>query len=172
MAFPAGSPVTGTFQSVLHVIPVRGMGVYPQAGFSAVAFQAGITLGMAALAGGQVLACFAGVARGPFMDWQDRVLVAYLAHIVSKGFMRHAGCIDQAPAFSMGLDCQVLRRKTDVAVDTEFIFMTARAKLRIVPGCDGMGHIKIRVVYVDHAIAQFTHFVGESCLMTIQAEFL
>ena len=53
--------------------------------------------------------------------------------------------------------------------NTEFIFMTAETELRIGAGRNRMGNMKFRTVDIHHVVAWFTHLIGKTGLVAIQA---
>jgi hypothetical protein len=95
--------------------------------------------------------------------------MALLASVGGKSLMGRADNFTQAPGFTVGLDGQIFRSKTGVAFNTEFAFMAVGTELRISTCCYGMRHMELRPVNIDHIVTQFTHFIGKTCLVAIQA---
>ena len=71
MTLATGFAIACFLYSILHIIPVLGMGVDAQACPCTVAGQAGITIRVTALTGDQILAGLTGMTLRPLVGWQD-----------------------------------------------------------------------------------------------------
>jgi len=110
------------------------------------------TFGVAGLAGSQVLARFPGMVGIPFMGREYGIRMALLASVRCKSFMGCADYFSQAPGFTVGQDGQILGGKTGMTFNTKPPFMATGTELWIGACSNGMRHMELRPVDIDHIV--------------------
>jgi hypothetical protein len=171
VAFTTSFSVTGPLEAIFDVIPVTRMRVGHQATFSTVTFETNIAVGMASLTGGQVFPRFAGMAAGPLVARQHRIDVASLTLLIIKeGMITTEGAIGEP--FTMGLKSQIGAIEVVMALDAELVFMTFVTELRVGARRDRVTDRELGAVNVVHGVAEFSHLVGTTGLVTLKTEIL